>query len=110
MEYFRNAGTDTAMAEATKLTIISTKKEFDQVLASDKPVVIDYMASWCGKCSMIAPYLEELAVSPESCLRHIGPGACRKYRCCLQWLVRDSMHCGASAAACCNRATCNAWL
>lgn len=73
MEYFSNAGTDTAMAEATKLTVISTKKEFDSVLASDKPVVIDYMASWCGKCSMIAPYLEELAVSPSNCIRDLSP-------------------------------------
>ena len=63
MDYFRNAGTDTAMAEATKLTILNSKKEFDALLASKKPVVIDYMASWCGKCSMIAPYVEELAVS-----------------------------------------------
>ena len=62
MEYFRNAGADTAMEDATKLTIISSKKDYDALLSGKKPVVIDFMASWCGKCSMIAPYVEELAV------------------------------------------------
>lgn len=66
MEYFRNAGADTAMDEATKLTVINSKQDFDKLLSGSKPVVVDYMASWCGKCAMIAPYLEELAVSLPS--------------------------------------------
>ncbi len=64
LEYFRNAGeVDSTMEDATKLTIINNKKEYTQLLKSDKPVVIDFMASWCGKCSMIAPYIEELQVN-----------------------------------------------
>ena len=64
LEYFRNAGeVDSTMGDATKLTIINNKKEYTQLLKSNKPVVIDFMASWCGKCSMIAPYIEELQVS-----------------------------------------------
>ena len=63
LEYFRSAGeVDSTMEDATKLTIINNKKEYDALLKSSKPVVIDFMASWCGKCSMIAPYIEELQV------------------------------------------------
>lgn len=31
------------------------------VCTGDKPVVVDFMAGWCGKCRMIAPFVDELA-------------------------------------------------
>ncbi|GBF99123.1 thioredoxin-dependent peroxide reductase [Raphidocelis subcapitata] len=40
---------------------IASRAEFDALVAGDKPVVVDFMAPWCGKCRMIAPLVSSLA-------------------------------------------------
>lgn len=38
------------------------KDNFDQVRNSEKPVLLDFYADWCGPCRMVAPIVEEIAV------------------------------------------------
>ena len=57
----------------------------DLVIKSDKPVIVDFWAEWCGPCRMIAPIMEEIAseygdkVLVTKCDVDSSPGVAAKY-------------------------------
>ncbi len=44
-------------------TITVTADNFDTVVASDTPTLVDFWAEWCGPCHIIAPILDEIAAT-----------------------------------------------
>ena len=59
---------------------------FNQIIESDKPVLVDFTASWCGPCKMMAPILKDVKQEMGEAVKIVkidvdqNPGTAREYQ------------------------------
>ena len=48
---------------------INSENYEEEVLKSNKPVIVDFYADWCGPCRMMSPIIDEIAEEKADCIK-----------------------------------------
>jgi thiol-disulfide isomerase/thioredoxin len=74
------------------MALAITDATFEEVvLKSDKPVVVDFWAAWCGPCRMVGPVIDEIATEYEGkAVSWKSRRRCKPRICCKIWSEKYS--------------------